>query len=87
MPKMQMFTIYDRKAEAYAQPVFYPSTGAAIRAFADAVNKPGNDFSAHPEDFMLFHIGSFNEDTAEFINLEKGKIQIADALNLKEQQN
>lgn len=87
MKKVQIFSIYDVKAEIFASPVFYPSTGAAIRAFADAVNKPGNDFNAHPEDFQLFHVGSFDEDTGDVMPLETGRVSIAQALNLKESQN
>lgn len=57
---LQMFTVHDTKAEAYLQPFFSQSRGAAIRSFDDAVNGGNEQFSRHAADYNLFHIGTWN---------------------------
>lgn len=62
----QLFTVYDSKAEAYAQPFHQQSKGAAIRAFTDTVADPTHAFHRHPEDYVLFHLGSYDDQNAAF---------------------
>ena len=38
-----------------------PATGAAIRAFSDAVNDPQTVLSRHPGDYVLYQVGEFND--------------------------
>lgn len=61
---IKMFTVYDSKAEAYMQPFFMQSVGAALRAFSDTVNDPSHAFSKHPEDYILFELGTYDDATA-----------------------
>lgn len=58
---LQMFTVFDSKAGAYLPPFYNNSNGSAMRNFSDTVNEPGSLLYKHPEDFTLFHIGSFND--------------------------
>jgi len=60
---MEIFTVYDSKAEAYLQPFFLKTKAMAIREITDAANNPEHQFGKYPEDYVLFHIGSYNEDT------------------------
>ncbi len=61
---LAMFTVRDGAAEAFMRPFFAQSTGAAIRSFSDMVNADGEDVvSQHPEDFTLFSLGTFQEET------------------------
>lgn len=57
----QVFTVYDSKAEAYLQPFFSVSKGAAIRSFSDAINDSQSTIGKHPEDYILFALGSFDD--------------------------
>jgi len=61
---MEIFTVYDSKAEAYLQPFFLKTKAMAIREITDAANNPEHQFGKYPQDYVLFHIGSYNEDTA-----------------------
>ncbi len=61
----QMFVIYDSKANAYMQPWFLTTTPMAIRAFTDCIYDPKHNFGAHPEDYTLFSIGTFNDQDAK----------------------
>nr|QJB19603.1 MAG: nonstructural protein [Microvirus sp.] len=65
---MKIFTVFDSKAEAYMQPFFMQSKGAAIRAYADLANDSNHTFGKHPEDYTLFEIGSYDEATAAIVS-------------------
>jgi hypothetical protein len=67
---MKMFSVFDSKAEAYLQPFFMRSTGEAVRAFGDLVQGADNQFSKHPQDYVLFELGSWDELKASMEMLE-----------------
>lgn len=81
MQKLQIFSIYDKKAVAYQNPFFYHQKGQALRAFEDAVNDPQIAFNKHPEDFSLFHIGEWDDSTGTIKSLPN-PVPIEEALNL-----
>lgn len=78
----QIFTVRDAKAEAYLVPFFARSRGEAIRMLTDAVNDPQHQFGIHAEDYMLFHLGAFDEETGE-IHLFPQQEPIITCLELK----
>lgn len=61
-----IFTVHDVKADAYLPPFVYAQLAQAVRTFADCVNKPDHQFGAHPADYTLFHIGTFDDSSAKF---------------------
>lgn len=61
----QVFSVYDSKAQTYCTPFFSVNTSTAMRDFAHAANDKGTDLYKFSLDYTLFHIGSFNEETAE----------------------
>lgn len=63
---LQIFSIYDSKAESFNPPVYLSSTGLAIRSFSDSIQQPESHFAQHPEDYTLFHIGSWDDQTSKF---------------------
>jgi len=65
--KHNIFTIYDSKAHAYLTPFFLHNEDMAIRIFADCINDQSHQFGKHPEDYTLFHIGSWNDDKSKFL--------------------
>lgn len=62
----KIYTVYDTKSEAYLQPFFMQANGAAIRAFSDMANDTKHQFGAHPEDYTLFHLGAYDDNTGAF---------------------
>ncbi len=58
--------IYDSKAEAYSQPMYFQSTGQAVRSFSDECNRKDSNIGMHPEDYTMFHFGDFDERTGAF---------------------
>ncbi len=63
---LQIFDIFDSATGSYARPFFMVSKGEATRAFVDIINDKQSAIHKHPEDFTLFHLGSFNQETASF---------------------
>jgi len=70
---MKMFTVYDSKAEAYMQPFFAKSTGEALRSFSDTCQDKNHIFAKHPGDFTLFELGTWDEQTSDFVIYESKK--------------
>lgn len=64
--KYNMYSVYDSKVEAYAQPIFMRTHGEAIRSFESACNNEQHEFSKHASDYTLFHIGSYDDSDATF---------------------
>lgn len=62
--KLQIFAVYDSKAEAYLTPFFLHNIALAIRTFTDCVNDPDHPWGKHPEDYTLFHLGTFYDANA-----------------------
>ena len=61
----KIFSVRDSKAQAFLQPFFSAATGSALRAMSDAVGDANSPFAKHPEDYILYEIGAFNDLTAE----------------------
>lgn len=59
---LKVFAVRDLKANAFLQPFVSNSNGAAMRTFGDACGEPQSVFYKHPEDFMLFEIGSYDDN-------------------------
>lgn len=66
----KIYTIFDTKLEIFYSPFVMRTDEAAIRAFADIVNRGESDISNHPEDFTLFQIGDWDKETAKITMLE-----------------
>jgi len=61
--KLKMFSVFDSKAKAYLPPFLLPETVMAVRAFGDCVMDSGHAFGKHPEDYTLFQVGSFDQNS------------------------
>ena len=70
--KYVICAVKDAAAQAFARPMFFPSTGVAIRSFCDEINRDekDNQLFHHPEDFDLYHLGEFDDNEGLFILLE-----------------
>jgi len=73
--KMLMFSIRDSAADAYGRPFFMTSVGIAIRSFTDEINRVAEDnqIYKHPEDFDLFELGEFDDETGRIVLLDVPK--------------
>lgn len=76
----QVFTVYDQKADAYLPPWIMPKAVMAQRVFGDCVNSKDHQFNAHPDDYTLFMLGDWNDETGEFRQLPQGKRSLGNGL-------
>lgn len=61
----KIFTVYDEKAQAYLPPFYFHQEAQARRVFTDTINSKDHQFGNHPADYTLFHIGEFDDNTAQ----------------------
>jgi len=64
---LNIYTIKDAKAGTYAQPFYSVNNTTAIRSFTVSVKDPQNPLSAYPEDFSLWHLGTYNDITGKLV--------------------
>lgn len=60
---MLIFSVYDTKSESFSPPMVNRTKGEAIRSFSDEVNNPQSMLHKHPEDYVLFEIGEWDNTT------------------------
>ncbi len=80
----QVFTCYDCKAEIYLLPFYCQTKGQAIRMFDDSSNDPSHQFFKHPEDFVLFQLGTYDDGIGVF-DLYDVPIVLGRAIEFKKQ--
>lgn len=82
----KVFTIYDKKAKLYNTPFMDVAIGPAERNFRMLVNDGKSVPSEFPEDFELFYVADFEEETATYTNLTE-KVKVCGALDVKEKKD
>lgn len=69
--KLKIFAVRDAKAEAFGNPFFFKTHGESIRAWDEAVNDAQSPFYKHPNDYTLFEIGEFDQQTGLLTPLQQ----------------
>ncbi|AXH75449.1 MAG: nonstructural protein [Microviridae sp.] len=59
----KMFSVYDSKAQVFSNPFTSHNTFTALRDFQAAALDGNSQISQYPEDFVLFEIGHFEDET------------------------
>lgn len=73
-------SIFDSKLCAFMRPYFAPTVGAAIRAFGDDVVNVDSPVYKHPEDYQLYQVGAFLDDSGVF-DMQSPPHQISKAVD------
>lgn len=63
--KLEAFSVFDSKAGAFGQPFFAFNPAIAQRMVAVSVRDGESFLSKFPQDYSLYHIGSFDDSTGE----------------------
>lgn len=69
-----IYSVKDLKAGAFAPPFFQPRDEAAMRAFADAVTDGDSMLRRHPEDYVLYCLGEYDDNLGIVAGLEHPKL-------------
>lgn len=77
--------VRDSAVDHFGQPIFVRALGEATRSFVDEINRAGSAFNAHPSDYELFHLGTYNDEDGSFVARNPASIITGKAaLNAKE---
>jgi hypothetical protein len=64
--KLMVCSVFDVKANAFMSPFFVPNVNIARRSFGDAVLDPSTGISKHPEDYRLYQVSIFDDNSGLF---------------------
>lgn len=65
--KKMIFSLFDKVSGGYMAPMFVANAAVVMRDVGDAVRKgDGNPLAAHPADYALYELGSFDDETGSF---------------------
>ncbi len=58
--------MYDEKSELFIRPFFMPNLALAVRVIVGAGQEKDHPFSQYPEDYILYELGTWDEEHAQF---------------------
>lgn len=67
----KVFSVFDSKAQAYGVPFFAVNEGLAVRSFTDLVNDSRSTVNRYPDDFILYHVGQFDDSDGKLVALKE----------------
>lgn len=69
---LTVVAIYDLAADAYMRPWFAQTPALAMRAFMDEAKRAAEDnpLYKHPDDHALYELGTWDDSTGKFTQLE-----------------
>lgn len=63
--KINAYAILDSKSKTYSKPFYFIHDGEALRAFRGSIQKGDTQISQFPEDFSLYKIGVFDDQSGQ----------------------
>lgn len=68
--KQIVCAVHDSAMDAFLRPFYVPTTNMAARSFTDEVNRKAEDNGMynHPDDYILWKLGTFDEESGVFEN-------------------
>jgi len=73
----ELFSVFDLAAQRYMDPICAPTMEFAIRGFRECCEKVGHQFQKYPEDYVMYHVGSFDGETGEMGSVVLTKVAMA----------
>ena len=65
--KLCFYSVFDSAVGAYMRPFVMQSDGQAVRQFTDEAVGADNPIASHPEDYSLFRVGMFDDNSGTII--------------------
>ncbi len=75
--KHELFAVFDAAAVRFLEIFCAPTLEFAIRGFKEACGTDGHQFSKFPEDYSLFHVGTFDAELGAIEPMTAHKIAVA----------
>lgn len=78
----KIFSVFDTKMALFDNPFLDIREESAIRRFSDSVNnnEPNNNWYKHPEDYSLYMLGTFNNETGDIDTIQPRNLVTASAM-------
>lgn len=76
---MKLYSILDEKAGTFCPPFVCVSNGVAVRQLMDLVQDEKTTISKYPEDFSLYFVGDFADDTGLLLPLDSVPVLVMHA--------
>jgi len=67
----ELYVIHDITAEVYSQPFHAGNAQVAKRTIAKMVGTPGSTIHDNPEDYRLYKLGEYDDESAAITTLDK----------------
>lgn len=80
--KFVMLSVLDLKARAFIPPFCVTNVAVGARVFAQNVNMQDSAISKNPEDYNLYYLGTWDDETALFQPLDAPEL-VATAMSFK----
>lgn len=75
--KTELFAVLDQAAERFLEIFSAPTLEFAIRGFKEACTTEGHQFQKFPEDYALYHVGTFDCELGAIEPIQAHKIGMA----------
>lgn len=63
---MKVYSIYDTAISTWRPPMFCRAKGEIMRWWVEVVNNPQTEIAKHPKDYVLFELGTWDDDKCKF---------------------
>ncbi len=73
----EIFSVFDQAADRFLDIFSQVTIEAAIRDFRMACTKPEHQFNKFPEDYALYHVGTWQPELGEIVPMKARKISMA----------
>lgn len=79
------YSIYDLKSLVFHNPFYAPTNGAALRIVQDVANDLNTSIGRHPQDYVLYRVGSYNDADGVYqtLDIREHVIDVAALITLK----
>lgn len=67
--KLVVCSVRDSALDAYMRPFVAPTTAIAVRSFVDEVKREQSEMHKHRDDYALYKIAEFDEESGRFENV------------------
>lgn len=67
----QIYSVFDDAANTFMPPWYQNRDALAMRVFSDACRQEDHPFNQNPQDFHLYHLGNYDDETGRLENVDK----------------
>lgn len=78
--KLGVYSVYDNELQIFNTPFYQDNDILAKRAFISIVSDKNSGISKFPDKFSLFHIGLFDQETGEHLQIKHQKMLTAEGV-------